>query len=300
MSLTSKSFRFGSFELKISYDEENPHVRHYDLLGRKKKKVEKRTLEVLEVLLEHADKMVTDARIASAVWGDDSAAAGNIDQQIHRVREALGESAKASHFIQTIVGFGYRFTQRPEIIEAAAKEVARQLTIKESWNRDLFTRFLGGTIRAKETDRDGDLRILTTAFHFGVPEILTELLNRGVHIKILLSSPEIYQARNLVRQDGFTPQKALKMRQVQLERIDAIRKRQEPGKLEVLETNQVVPTGIVIHNSRGALLGIFPATESYVEGPIIEVGRETKLWQLLFTDWKFLWDRASKLHRRRK
>ena len=74
-------------------------------------KVERIPLEILVLLLEHRDEIVTRDQIVSRIWGpgvfldtDNS-----IRGAIRKLRQVLKDDAETPRFIQTITGQGYRF-----------------------------------------------------------------------------------------------------------------------------------------------------------------------------------------------
>jgi DNA-binding winged helix-turn-helix (wHTH) protein len=74
-------------------------------------KLERIPLEILVLLVEHRDEIVTRDEIVSRVWGkgvfldtDNS-----IRGAIRKLRQALKDDADSPRFIQTVTGQGYRF-----------------------------------------------------------------------------------------------------------------------------------------------------------------------------------------------
>ena len=69
---------------------------------------------ILEFLMRHADQVVTRARLASAVWQDETDASGNlVDVHISRVRRKIDRDGEVP-LIHTVRGRGYRLGP-PEI-----------------------------------------------------------------------------------------------------------------------------------------------------------------------------------------
>jgi len=71
-------------------------------------KLGNRASEVLRVLLEKAGSDVSRAEIERAVWGGAAIEPNNLDQQIHQLREVLGDNPKMPRFIATNPN-GFRF-----------------------------------------------------------------------------------------------------------------------------------------------------------------------------------------------
>jgi TolB-like protein/DNA-binding winged helix-turn-helix (wHTH) protein len=79
--------------------------------GRHVVKLERIPVDILVLLIEHKDEIVTREEIAARVWGkgvfldtDNS-----IRSAIRKLRQALKDDAESPRFIQTVTGQGYRF-----------------------------------------------------------------------------------------------------------------------------------------------------------------------------------------------
>jgi TolB-like protein/DNA-binding winged helix-turn-helix (wHTH) protein/Flp pilus assembly protein TadD len=74
-------------------------------------KLERIPLEVLALLVEHKDEIVTRDEIVSRVWGKDTFldTDNSIRGAIRKLRQALKDDAESPRFIQTVTGQGYRF-----------------------------------------------------------------------------------------------------------------------------------------------------------------------------------------------
>lgn len=68
-------------------------------------------LEVLTILLEKADRLVTREDLHRRLWGQNTFVdfEQGLNTAIARLRHALGDSAERPHFIETVPGRGYRF-----------------------------------------------------------------------------------------------------------------------------------------------------------------------------------------------
>lgn len=297
------SFGYGSgetFRLETRFHPEAPDLKHRILFhGNREVKVERRTLDLLSIFLQQPKTPIGEKELEARIWGRDSEKGGNVEQQVYKLRTALNDHAVEPRFIETLPKFGYRFlvdVRSEESLGEYTEATAKSLKILEQWNHEKFTRFLGETTRGEGPDEEGDLRILTTAFSSGVPDVLLDLLDKNVRIKILLVNESLITARNQVRLDGHKPAKALKTSFEQRETLETMKRRSSQGSLDMLETD-VMPCGIIIHSRNGALVGLFLATESYVRGPMIEVGPRSKLWEILRSDWNELWKDAERKSR---
>ena len=105
MSVNSSSsiVRFGTFELELQTGE----LRH----AGQRVKIQEQPFQVLATLLEHPGKMVTREELRSKLWPEDTFVDFDrrLNAAIKRLRDALGESADAPVFIETLARRGYRF-----------------------------------------------------------------------------------------------------------------------------------------------------------------------------------------------
>jgi TolB-like protein/DNA-binding winged helix-turn-helix (wHTH) protein/Flp pilus assembly protein TadD len=74
-------------------------------------KLERIPLEILVLLVEHKDEIVTREEIVSRVWGKDVFldTDNSIRGAIRKLRQALKDDAECPRFVQTVTGQGYRF-----------------------------------------------------------------------------------------------------------------------------------------------------------------------------------------------
>src|SRR6266849_10159838 len=95
--------RFGAFELDLrSGDLRKKGVRI---------KLQEQPLQVLTVLLQHPDEVVTREELRSAIWPVDTFVDfdNSLNTAVNKLREALGDSADNPRFIETLPRRGYRF-----------------------------------------------------------------------------------------------------------------------------------------------------------------------------------------------
>src|SRR5579872_1483292 len=100
---TPAVLRFGSFELHTGPGE----LRHHgDLV-----KLAPQPLKVLEILARRSGEIVTRAQIREQVWCGDTFVdfEQGLNFCVRQVREALGDTADAPRFIETLPRRGYRF-----------------------------------------------------------------------------------------------------------------------------------------------------------------------------------------------
>src|SRR5439155_8898437 len=94
---------FGRFELDLQSGE----LRH----AGQKVKLQEQPFQVLARLLENPGKIVTREELRSKLWPEDTFVDfdHSLNAAIKRLRDALGESADAPVFIETLARRGYRF-----------------------------------------------------------------------------------------------------------------------------------------------------------------------------------------------
>jgi TolB-like protein/DNA-binding winged helix-turn-helix (wHTH) protein/tetratricopeptide (TPR) repeat protein len=113
-----RPYRFGPYEL-------DPAAYELRRDGRRVR-LERRPLDLLLLLVERHGQLVTHAEIARRLWGDDvfvEVEAG-IHTAVRKVRLALGDSADAPAFLESVPGRGYRFVAAVQPDEAIAAPVA--------------------------------------------------------------------------------------------------------------------------------------------------------------------------------
>jgi DNA-binding response OmpR family regulator len=78
-------------------------------LGERALKLERRPLLMLQLLVGHADEVVTRAEILERVWGSSySGFEHSLEQAAHEIRSAIDEPG----WIETVRGIGYRFVTK--------------------------------------------------------------------------------------------------------------------------------------------------------------------------------------------
>src|ERR1700747_1796774 len=95
--------RFGVFEVDLRAGE----LRKRGV----KVKLQDQPFQILRVLLEHSGEVVTREQLREKIWPSDTFVDFDqgLNNAIKRLREALGDSAEAPRFIETIPRRGYRF-----------------------------------------------------------------------------------------------------------------------------------------------------------------------------------------------
>lgn len=86
-----------------------------------------KAFDLLLVLTQNPNRLVTKEELLQAVWGDSFVEEGNLTQYISHLRKALGDNSEDARLIVTIARKGYQFTARVTVAEAA--DIARHTTL---------------------------------------------------------------------------------------------------------------------------------------------------------------------------
>jgi len=97
--------RFSTFELDVRAGE----LRKQGA----KIRLQEQPLRILEILLAHPEQVVTREELRSKLWPSETFVDFDhgLNKAINKLREALGDSAEAPRFIETVPKRGYRFMQ---------------------------------------------------------------------------------------------------------------------------------------------------------------------------------------------
>ena len=112
--------RFDAFELDVRAGELRK--------GGTKLRLQGQPLQVLATLLKRAGDLVTREELRAEIWTADTFV--DFDHSLHnaiaRIREALGDSADAPRFIETLPRRGYRFIERVNGVHAMSTGATRE------------------------------------------------------------------------------------------------------------------------------------------------------------------------------
>jgi non-specific serine/threonine protein kinase len=104
------TYRFGEFEADPAAYELRRNGRRVRLA--------RQPMDLLLLLIERRQELVTREAMAKQLWG--SEVFTDVDAGIHtailRIRQVLGDSSEAPHFVQTVSGKGYRFIAPVEVV----------------------------------------------------------------------------------------------------------------------------------------------------------------------------------------
>src|ERR1035438_10301503 len=79
-----------------------------------------KAFEVLQVLIERSDKVVSKDELMQALWPDSFVEESNLTQHISVLRKALGETPQDHRYILTFPGRGYRFAESVRFVSGHA------------------------------------------------------------------------------------------------------------------------------------------------------------------------------------
>ena len=119
--MAEKRVRFGIFELDFG--------RFQLYRSGVPTRLEGLPLQLLMYLVENQRQLVTREQIADALWGKDVFVDSEqgINTAIRKIRIALGDDSGQPHFLQTVVGRGYRFVADCEDCSDEIKFSAQEL-----------------------------------------------------------------------------------------------------------------------------------------------------------------------------
>jgi DNA-binding winged helix-turn-helix (wHTH) protein/Tol biopolymer transport system component len=83
-----------------------------------------KAFETLLVLIELRDQVVSKDELMKRVWPDTFVEESNLTQHISMVRKALGVTSQDRHYILTLPGRGYRFTEKIRVISEDGTSLA--------------------------------------------------------------------------------------------------------------------------------------------------------------------------------
>jgi DNA-binding winged helix-turn-helix (wHTH) protein len=253
--------------------------------------LEPKTLSLLCFLAdEHPGEELTEDQIYNALWRDGKDDGGNVQQHISRLRELLGDPKQASKYIAWLPDLGgYKFIARVR----SEGDLGRIDGLQRWSNARFFDLIAQVTHNAEDSE---DLRLVTTAF-LSIHEMgFQHLLRRGVRIRIVLTNPEnwpLLVARNAFRTDGIKPEEAQHLGRRDLDFLARLKRRFPNGEFD-WRVSDAMPCAIVAHSRNWAVFGLFPAHDSYLAGPMIDVEGGTELWRMLYDDWKTRWENPAK------
>ena len=77
--------------------------------GQEARPLTPKAFAVLRYLVAHPGQLVTKAMLMDTVWPETAISESTLTGCIWEVRQALGDSARQPHYLETVHGRGYRF-----------------------------------------------------------------------------------------------------------------------------------------------------------------------------------------------
>lgn len=98
--------------------------------GNREIRLQPRASEVLQVLLENSDRILTRNEILAKVWGAAiSVGDGSLDYQVHILRKVLGDEASSPKYIETKKRYGIQFI-------ASVKLISEDITVPAATDKE--------------------------------------------------------------------------------------------------------------------------------------------------------------------
>jgi hypothetical protein len=290
------SFNEAEFRLEVQHDAQGRKMLSLFRGDRPIKGVLNPTLELLHYMVLRPKDVLPTPDLINQLWpeSDDNI----VQKHIKSLRDVLGDDPQEPYYIETLRGRGYRFllpvARRGGGIKAYAK-----------WERARFYELMRDLKRGPESDEE-DLRIVATAIGASLEEVdFKGLLRRHLRIKVLFinqANAALVHARYALRQDKPVArlirdlnEQTADLRKLALahppedhKREKTIKDQGERGSLEFgLSDN--MPCGFLLHTKDWAILAVYPAHDSYTEGPMLEIHSSSDAWETLHNDWKARW-----------
>ncbi|MGA2356423.1 MAG: winged helix-turn-helix domain-containing protein [Terriglobales bacterium] len=130
--MSDKKVRFDDFELD--------YARFQLSCGGAPLRLEGLPLQLLMFLVDKRGQLVTREEIASQLWGKDVFVdvEQGINTAVRKIRRVLGDDADEPHYLQTVVGRGYRFVA-PNAREVASGQAEAFTVSAEELGRAIMT-----------------------------------------------------------------------------------------------------------------------------------------------------------------
>ena len=174
--------RFGTFELDVRAGE----LRKRGV----KIKLQEQPLRILEMLLAHPEQLVTREELRSRLWPSDTFVDFDhgLNKAINKLREALGDSAEAPRFIETVPKRGYRFLQpMANAVPEASIAVLPFLNLTNDPENELLADGICEEIIFSLTQiRDLRVAARTSSFSFKGKSVDSRTIGQQLNVRTLL------------------------------------------------------------------------------------------------------------------
>lgn len=91
--------------------------------GSEECRLTRKSFAMLRHLVTHPSQLLTKEDLLNAIWPGVYVTESQVKQVVQQLREALGDDARAPHFIETVHGRGYRYIGNIELHEATHPHV---------------------------------------------------------------------------------------------------------------------------------------------------------------------------------
>jgi DNA-binding winged helix-turn-helix (wHTH) protein/Tfp pilus assembly protein PilF len=121
---------FGPFRMDL---EERVLMRDQETIS-----LSPKAFETLLVLAQHCERVVLKDDLMKTLWPDTFVEESNLSQHIFQLRKALGDKAHDPHYLVTVPGRGYRFSQKVEEVAEPVGDLivhsrsVQSVTVEES------------------------------------------------------------------------------------------------------------------------------------------------------------------------
>jgi len=181
-SASSTIIRFGTFELDVRAGE----LRKQGV----KIKLQEQPLRILEMLLANPGELVTREELRSRLWPDHTFVDFDhgLNKAINKLREAVGDSADAPRFIETVPKRGYRFLQpMTNAVPEASIAVLPFLNLTSDPENELFADGICEEIIFSLTQiRDLPVAARTSSFSFKGKSVDLRTVGQQLSVRTLL------------------------------------------------------------------------------------------------------------------
>jgi hypothetical protein len=255
------------------------------------------SLELLHFMVQHPKEELREHTILKKLWP--GSGPNILQKHIHFLRTALKDDPKDPRYIKTVYEHGYQFM-------ANVKREGGGIDAYPKWDRARFYELIRDLKRGPVTDEE-DLRIVATGIGATLDELdLRGLLRKRLRIKILVMNPEneaLTDARYTLRLDKV-PARCLRELHEQITDIRKFADEYPPdpnlnrnrvnnprdirGSLE-FGVSDIMPCGFLVHAREWAILGVYPAQDSYLAAPMLEMRAGSEPWEVLYADFKARW-----------
>jgi TolB-like protein/DNA-binding winged helix-turn-helix (wHTH) protein/Tfp pilus assembly protein PilF len=118
---TREKMRFAAFEVDLRAGQLRKHG--------KRIRLQQQPFKILALLLEHPDEIVSRDELQKTIWPADTFVDFDVGlaAAIHKLRQALGDSAEAPRFIETLPKRGYRFIAPVESVQEGDKDTSERM-----------------------------------------------------------------------------------------------------------------------------------------------------------------------------